>query len=328
MSTEPVTKTEIRFIQNDMLGDVKKIEDNLSHKLYNVTEQLNNKDNEYNSKFTKFSDNINELLNLIVKRKLDNEKIEELLNMKSKIDEQMLENKTRLIMLSKNLDNALYKYDRIILDNLEVPGIIGTGCKFKNCKLFFENIFDELKSVKVFKEQQFAIQKTYKEKFDTVNKKIDIVSAESSEKFKQILNLKIQEFIALLDNRYKEIEELVQQSLFEKNKDIEDLIASQNQKNSEMESIENIKLEINDKFDTEFKKFNKILENNEKNYEKQIEEYKELKKKFDKLMETIKSEKYTKNFEHQKPEKVHMLIEADLKKIILKSLCLIKIRII
>ena len=53
---------------------------------------------------------------------------------------------------------------------------------------------------------------------DTVNKKIDIVSSESSEKIKQILDLKIKEFNALLDMRYKDIEILVQQSLFEKNK--------------------------------------------------------------------------------------------------------------
>ena len=295
MSTVPVTKNEIRFIQNDMLSDVKKIEDTLSHKLYNVSEKLNNKETEYDSKFLKFSDNINELLNLFVKRKLDNEKIEELLNMKTKIDEQMTENKTKLAMLSKNLANALYKYDRYILDNMEVPGIIGAGCKFKNCKLFFENVFEELKSVHVLKEQQSTIQKNYQEKLDTVNKKIDIVSSESSEKIKQILDLKIKEFNALLDMRYKDIEILVQQSLFEKNKYIEDLVANQNKRNLE---IDNIKLEINDKFEKEVKKFNDILENNKKNYEKQIEEYKEMKKKIDKLMENMKSEK-----SYQKTEK-------------------------
>ena len=303
MSKDPVTKNEIRFIQNDMLCDVKKLEDTLSNKLYNVTEQLSNKENEYNTKFTKVSDNINELLSLIVKRKLDNEKIEELLNMKSKIEEQLMENKTKLTMLSRNLDNALYKYDRIILDNLEVPGIIGAGCKYRNCKSFFENIFEELKSVHVFKEAQFGIQNNYKEKFDTLNKKIDVVTTESNEKFKQTISIKMEEFKAMLDNRYKDIEDLLQQTLSEKVKYIDDLTANLNQRNLEYEKIENLKFEIIDRFETEMKKFNKIIDDNKKNYEKQIEEYKELKKKVDKLMDNMKTDKSNKNFEYPKPEK-------------------------
>ena len=54
MSTNvPVTKNEIRFFQNDMLGDVKKLENSLNNKFHQVNEVFNNQQLEYNIKLDK-----------------------------------------------------------------------------------------------------------------------------------------------------------------------------------------------------------------------------------------------------------------------------------
>ena len=154
-----ITKNEMLFFQNDMLTDLKKLELQIDSKISNMTQTLSSKTNEYDSKFIKMSSKIKELISQIAVRKFDNERIEELLNLKNKFNEQIMESQTRILLIDKTLENSIYKYDKFIIDNLQVPGIIGTGCIFKNCRLFFENIYNELKLNQKNKEQDQSLIK-------------------------------------------------------------------------------------------------------------------------------------------------------------------------
>ena len=310
MSTNvPVTKNEIRFFQNDMLGDVKKLENSLNNKFHQVNEVFNNQQLEYNIKLDKYSDNLKELLSVIVKRKLDNDKIEELLNMKNKIDEQLIENKTKIDMLSKNLSNATFKYDRMILDNLQVPGIIGVACKFKNCKGFFQNVFNELESIQQFKKQESLNSKELKNKIDNLTKKLEIISSELTEKCKQIYNNRIGEFQNLIEIRHKEMQTQMQVKVEEKTKELKE--------NFEWE---NVKSQIFKNFDTEVEKFTKIIEDKTKNYDTLKENYNTLKKNLDDLTELIKNQKTDEYNEFNNKRKIYFNTSRSKKSVLEPSL--------
>ncbi len=81
----------------------------------------------------------------INKNKID--KINELVVFSKKTTDQILSIDIKLGSLQKEFSNACYKYDKIFLDNLHVPGTIGDYCKYKNLReyieviLLFNNIF-------------------------------------------------------------------------------------------------------------------------------------------------------------------------------------------
>ena len=161
-----ITKNDMIFFQNDILTDLKKLELQLNRKIASLNQTLISKSNEYELKFSTIVENISSLISQITARKYDNERIEELISLKSKFGDQINENQNRITLLERSLEDSNYKYDKIILDNLQVPGIIGISCKFKNCKVFLEHVFNELSLNEKYKEQEESALKLFNEKLD------------------------------------------------------------------------------------------------------------------------------------------------------------------
>lgn len=66
------------------------------------------------------------------------EKISELIAFKKKLNDQMISHEFKLSQLQKDLSNATYKYDKMYLDNLIIPGTIGDYCRYRNLKEYLE----------------------------------------------------------------------------------------------------------------------------------------------------------------------------------------------
>lgn len=68
----------------------------------------------------------------------NNDKIIELVAFKKKMNDQIISHEFKLTQLQKELSNATYKYDRMYLDNLIIPGTIGDYCRYRNLKEYLE----------------------------------------------------------------------------------------------------------------------------------------------------------------------------------------------
>jgi hypothetical protein len=66
------------------------------------------------------------------------DRIEDLLSFQKKTIDQLNSHEFRINNMNKSLTNACYKYDKIFLDNLVIPGTIGEYCRFKNMKDYIE----------------------------------------------------------------------------------------------------------------------------------------------------------------------------------------------
>lgn len=55
-----------------------------------------------------------------------------------KTNDQVMSLDIRVNSLQKEFSNACYKYDKIYLDNLNLPGIIGEFCRYKNLKEYLD----------------------------------------------------------------------------------------------------------------------------------------------------------------------------------------------
>lgn len=105
--------------------------ENLNMKFSSKLIDLEKNQEEQNLKF-------NKLIANIYPQKDITEKINELIIFRKKTMEQMTSNDFKLNQLQKDLSNSSYKYDRLYLDNLFIPGTIGDYCRYKNLKEYIE----------------------------------------------------------------------------------------------------------------------------------------------------------------------------------------------
>ena len=131
---------ELIYFRNDILKDIKNTEIKINKKydiqnniFQNRLEDIKKETNILKKKFS----NLNEAISYekIVKEKLSNLEI-----FKIKTDETILAHEFRIKVINKELNDALNKYDKIILDNILYPGVIGNMSKFKT----FHDLIDYL----------------------------------------------------------------------------------------------------------------------------------------------------------------------------------------
>ena len=67
----------------------------------------------------------------------------------------------------KDIEDYCYKYDKIISENLLVPGIIGKSCKFGNLKEYIVYNKEEMNNITLSNRQNANDLTVMKKKFDT-----------------------------------------------------------------------------------------------------------------------------------------------------------------
>ena len=292
-----ITHNDMRFFQNDLLNDLKKLELQLNGRVASINQVLLTKMGEYDSKFSKVFENISGLISQIAERKFDNDRIEELLKMRNKFADQIIESQSRISIIDKSLENALFKYDKIILDNLNVPGLIGVGSKYKNCASYFKYIDNELKLTQKFKEDLTARLSAFHEKVDVQLKKSEGDISQIFHNVNHICDVRFEKIFRKIEERSVSQENMIAQTRIENSKYANDLITASTDLKIQWDKLENIKNEIYGRFDEELDKYKKIAMTTERNFKKQEEEFNVFKQRFSQLAEYLKDFKnHSKNY--------------------------------
>ena len=223
-----------------------------------------------------------------------NNKIEKIANIElfmNKTNDQLITHEIRINNLSSDFIKATQKYDKIYLDNLELPGYIGKFAKFKNCQAFFENIIKELDKVNQYKEKNNMDNKAYKEKLDGIIKSMHLLLKNNNESQMKIIK-------QLNDKCLKESKEM-NESLSNRMCDLRienakysmDLVKKNDEMNKEWKKIleikDNIITQVTDKINqfkitfqsnvTTFNNFKKEFENFKRQINEAIAFYREAK---------------------------------------------------
>ena len=292
-----ITHNDMRFLQNDLLNDMKKLELQLNGKVASINQILLTKMGDYDSKFTKIFENITELISQMAERKYDNDRVEELLKMRNKFSDQIIENQSRITIIDKSLEKALFRYDKIILDNLSVPGLIGVGSKFKNCASFFKYVDNEMQINQKFKEEGSTNLKTLTEKVETRLKKAEGDITQILQNVNHICDVKFEKIFHKIEERAISQENMIAQTRIENSRHTTELIKASTELKIQWEKLENIKNEIYARYDEEMEKFKKLVLVTDRNYKKQEVEFNVFKQRFAQLAEYLKDFKNsTKNY--------------------------------
>ena len=167
-----ISKNDLMFLQNEILGDIKKVEKNLDNKIYKISESLNEQKTIYEKKINHL-----EALFNIIKQKTQNisnyEPNEKEMNSKfnslnKKVEDYFLKIDSRITLFKSNFQDTCYKYDKALMNNSQIPGLIGERCPYSSLRDFYENIHRKINESLRQKDQQSLDLKKYKEKMDAI----------------------------------------------------------------------------------------------------------------------------------------------------------------
>ena len=213
----------------------------------------------------------------------------------AKTNDNLTSHEIRINNLREDYTRTVQKYDKIYLDNLELPGYIGRCAKYKNCQLFFEDVIKEINKFNNYKEKNNIDLKTYKEKLEFSIKTFrNLLNNNNDAQIKYInkLNEKnLDESKNMVDNLSTRVMEL----RIENSKHSLELINKTNELKQEMEKIKEMKGELLNEFYNKIDDFKIETNKTVNSFNEFKNEYAIIRKKFLELAEFIKDIRFRKN---------------------------------
>ena len=131
--------TDLIEFKDEIFKKVRLLENKVMTEVNNKYLQINANYEKLDNKVSFISENNDSLLELITTQKFNSDKVSELENFKNKTEQSMIMYDLKLKTLSSEIDKIKLKYDKAIVDNLQVSGYIGPGCQFKTISEYISN---------------------------------------------------------------------------------------------------------------------------------------------------------------------------------------------
>ena len=284
---------ELLFFKNDILGDLKQIESKLSKKIIQESDERDRKLIDFQNRLDALTQKLFNLSNTTSENTLFKEKLESLYQFRSKIESTINNLEFKLNTTTKELVDAINKYDRIVHNNIFYQGVVGSSnAKFRNLHDFIDYVLTNISQLNIFKDKIVGIDfKNYQAKLDSMiiglNKQIKEIISNN-----KIFTIRC---IDDLEQKMKSHFNLYEQKVFElkirNTEECSDLQRLTQNLIKEWEKISTIKNEI----DVTFTKYNENYRHHHKLTESKLneclKEYNEMKRKFDLLVEFMKGVK-------------------------------------
>ena len=206
----------------------------------------------------------------------------------NKTNDQIVTHEVRINNLSQDFIKAVQKYDKIYLDNLELPGYIGKFAKFKNCQCFFDFLIREIDKINLYKEKNNLDIKNYKERLENTIKSFNLLFKNNNEAqmkyIKQINEKNFRECKDMNDALSNRVCDL----RIENAKYSMDLIKKSEEMEKNWSKILNIKDDMLDMVNEKINGFRKIFNGNTTLFNEFRKEYEEFKIKINEIFNYFK----------------------------------------
>ena len=262
-------KHDLLFFKNDILSEIRKIEEKFNAKIseYNLNAQ------QHYDFYDKKIDLLSTQISLTNSKLIDNTDLIEKLNsfqpFKSKTEDQILSLNTRMNSIQKEYKDYFTNFEKLIEDNLKYPGTIGKNAKFKNFRFFIDYMLKYSKEYDEFREEV---------------KSWDIFS------FKRSINSNLQQFRYAIDDSYRNSLTLIEKNNRQYDKKLEDAIektkTTMEEHEENLQELKDKTIEYLEEYKTKFEDLEKDL--NEK-YQEQLNEIDNLKKLKNQIIAEVKN---------------------------------------
>ena len=272
-------KTDINLFKDETLRTLRDIEKQLLEKLKLKNIETETKIANFDSKLTRFQEYNKRMYESYVQQHVFLEKIKYLNEFKSDTETRLISFDVKLSSFLSDLADIKSRYDKLFLENLTVPGIIGTSCKFASISDYINyniNTSDQLKIDKDFMKKQI---KELKSKNEKIEKNLAVSIQNTISKCKLYTDTKFNEIKNFYIQKFNEINEILDNT---KIKIEENVLKNEQISNSMKNEIKITKQEITNLIE-EKKKENENIKNELKISQNNKKELNDMKKKFSEL---------------------------------------------
>ena len=211
----------------------------------------------------------------------------------NKANDKLISHEIRINCLREDLTKNVQKYDKIYLDNLEVPGYIGRCSKYPNCKIFFTELIKEMDKLITYREKNTLDLCTYKERLENIIKTFQsLVENNNDSQIKYISKLNEKTNKDLLEA----LEEKINNVRMDNSRFSRDLINKTTELNQLYDKMNTIKEYVIKEFDEKSENFVQKINEINKSFDLYKIEYGSVRKKFFELAEFMKNGKFSKSF--------------------------------
>ena len=270
-----ILKNDINLFKDETLKTLRKIETQLLEKIKLKDIETESKIAKFDLKISKFQEINKRMYESVVEQNVYLEKIKHLNDVQSKTETRLISFDVKLSNYLSDLVNIKTRYDKLFLENLTVPGIIGNSCKFHTISDYINdsiNTADEIKREKELIKKQVEELKTKNESFE---KKLGVSIDNSISTCKLYTDKKIEEIKNFISQKLDDFEEFISNT---KIKIEENVLKNEQISSTIKEEIKNTKEEItilieeNNKENEKIK--NEIKKNQTIEFKKEINEMK------------------------------------------------------
>ena len=213
-------RRDVILFKDETLKAMREMSKQLFEGIKQKSNELDSKITELESKLSKYKDSNKRMFDIILEQKVFIEKIKNFSEYKSKTETRLLEFDIKLSNFFSELVNFKSHYDKIITQNLNIPGIIGVSCKYNTIA---DYIADNINKVKFLHGEQdkmkneiFLLKKNDDNLQKSLNGVIDVsvsttklyVDARNKE-ITNTLNKKMEHLNSLLSETKNNLEENV-----------------------------------------------------------------------------------------------------------------------
>ena len=129
-----------------------------------------------------------------------NEIISQIKNIERNINNQVMINQVNLSTYKKDLSNACSKYDKLIVENLLFPGLIGNACKFPTLKDYLLYNLEVLSNHSSDNQKNSIEIKEIRNKLDNIYERLKIQIIQMKNTLQAYTDLKIKELNLKVDS--------------------------------------------------------------------------------------------------------------------------------
>ena len=236
-------------------------------------------------------------------------------NFVTKTKEKLVSHDIRLTNIRNDFSLATQKYDKIYLDNLELPGYIGRCAKYKNCQSFFLDVIKDLAKLNIYREKNILDLKMYKDKLETIISSMNSILDNNNESQIKYINEMKEKILKDCESMFETVSGSMKDIRVENSKYAVNLISTSMDLSKKWEKLEKIKEELLEKFNYDVNKYQMLTDDTIKSFEEFKTEYGVIRRKFMELAEFIKDVRFRKNIGgNVKKKEVKQMVKKMLKK--------------
>ena len=286
---------ELNEFKDEILSFFKERETFLLNKIKSYQSHIESTENKYENLTNNITMNYQEILSSQANLNNRIDKLNSYEPFVLKTNDNLTSHEIRINNLREDFTKFTQKYDKIYLDNLEMPGFIGRCAKYKNCQLFFADVMKELNKFNNYKEKNTIDLKAYKEKLEQNIKTFRTLMDNNNKSQMNHINKLNEESKKECKNMVDVLGERVIELRLENSKHSVELIKKTNEIKEQINKMKEMKAEILSDFYNKIDDQKNMTNNINKSFNEFKNEYAIIRKKFLELAEFIKDIRFKKN---------------------------------